>query len=288
MKNSGFIYLIFTILISSNFISCGDETLSSAAPEGNFTYPFKLTASWYYGTMNFLTNIRPDSIKNYFEPDTIEGYGGIIFLGDTVINNDTLRLMRNNHSDPQHIHSAVELYKQNSSGLYRHAYFSEAYTFTPYRHLGQKLKFRFNNKFYHSPNEIIYQLKNDIDFSLDNSDTVIYMDNPPLLALKYPVKKNDEWQLRDNGSFKIIKKYIDYENISNVEKTYYCIKINKYYYFNNSSTPDTNISYADYFSKEGIVKKDVSIRNIEVYNEHAVLIGYIDTNEEDILNIFSP
>lgn len=282
------ICLALLFMVYFSFISCGEETVNSVSMNENFTFPFNLSSSWYYGTKNFITNIRPDSIRIYFNSDTTEGYGGIIFLGDTVINNDTLRLMRNNHSDPQHFHTAVELYKQNNSGLYRHAYYSEAYTFTPYRNSKNKIYFKFRNNIYQAPGEVISFLKNDFMENEDSNDSILHTDNPPLQALKYPIAVNDIWLLKDFNDTKIFKHYLNFENVSISDKNYYCIKIMKSYYFNNSASPDENIVYYDYFSKEGIVKKNLNIKNIEVYNEYSLHIGYIDANEEDHLNIFSP
>lgn len=288
MFNFKKIFLSIPVIFCLLFVSCSEESDNPVSQEQNFTYPFNLSSSWYFGTKNFITNIRPDSIRAYFTNDTTTGYGGIIFLGDTVIFNDTLRLMRNNHSDPQHFHSSIELYKQTNSGLYRHAYFSEAFTFTPYRNGKERVYFKFRNKIYFSPEEILTGFKKDTDGLSDYNDSVLIIDTPPLLALKYPIVKNDIWLLKEFNNTKIFKQYLDYENINISGHNYYCMKIKKSYYFNNSGTPDENILYFDYFSKEGIVKKELSIKNISVFNKNAVLIGYIDTNEEDILNIFSP
>lgn len=268
-------------------ISCNDDSVNPEIKNENFTFPFNLNSIWYYGSRNFVSNIRPDSIISYFDSDTIIGYGGLTFLRDTIIKNDTLRLLRNTHSDPYHLHTALELYKQNQSGLYRHAYYSEGYAFSPYRNQSN-IRLKIQNGFFSSTADVLNRLKNTEQGNESNSDTILTFDSPPLKAIMYPLARNSEWLLKEFDNIKIKKRYLDFENVRQNEKEYFCIKIKKSWYFNNSNDPDSNIIYHDYFSKEGIVKRYIYIKDIEVYSETGQHIGYIDVHEESFLNIFSP
>ena len=137
-----FVKILSLILFTSaSFISCSEDSVNPEnIPQDNFTYPFSINSFWYYGTRNFVTNLRPDSLSSVFSTDTISGYGGATFLKDTIINNDTLRLFRNSHSDESHSHTTLELFKQTDSGLIRHAFYSDGTNFGPFRN-EKKYKF---------------------------------------------------------------------------------------------------------------------------------------------------
>jgi len=298
MKNKiKYISSIISILIAGtiSFNSCSDDVVNNnSAPvnEDNFVYPYSINSFWYYGTNNFVTNLRPDSLSNIFDTDTLTGIGGATFVRDTIIGNDTLRLFRNGHSDEFHAHTTLEMYKQTSSGLIRYASYSEGTNFGPFRPLknNMNLKYSVNGKTYNSVDEIFRYYKNFIFRSEYNSsgDTIFIFDDPPVTAIKYPIVKNLEWNFITVQTTQINKKYTDYENVILLGKSYYCIKIQRIWYFDNSTTPAPNLIDYEYFSKEGMVKKDFLIKDIRITNEFGELLGYIDAKDEAFLNIYSP
>ena len=278
------------ILFSSIIISCENESEVSniitnppTVIDSAFKYPYKLNSFWYYTTRNFITNLRPDSIGVYFSADTLTGYGAANYVKDTIINLDTLRLLRNAHSETGHSHTTLELFRQTDSGLIRIAYYSDGLNFGPFRHVNN-LRFSFGGKTYNSLNE----LKGNTNYDFISSDTnTLYFDNPPVTLLKYPVSQNTEWNFINYGTTRITKKYTAFENVTVPAGTFYCIKIKRDVYY-NSSTPDPNYFYYDYFSKDGMIKRDFTLKDILVSNNFGQIIGYIDVKEEAFLNIYIP
>ncbi|MBL8007175.1 MAG: hypothetical protein JNJ56_06555 [Ignavibacteria bacterium] len=282
------IILIISFFLCLIFPSCGDDPVTTENnPDNNFRYPFSIGSSWYYGTRNFLTNIRIDSASNPFTTDTLTGYGDASFISDTVINSDTLRLFRNSHSEEGHAHSTIELYKQTDSGLIRYAYYSDGTNFGPFRPAGG-YRFTFKNNSFNSLNDLFGFYSGDESGLSDNnfSDSVLYFDNPPVTVLKYPLTTGSEWLFKITGTTKFTKKYLNYENTESSGMNYYCIKIRKFWYMNNSAMPEANLIFYDYFSGSGMVKRDFTIKDIQVSNQSGKLIGYIDAKEESFLNIF--
>lgn len=283
--------IIKILLLSTSvlFFSCSEDSVNPEnIPQDNFTYPFSINSFWYYGTRNFVTNLRPDSLSSVFSTDTISGYGGATFLKDTIINNDTLRLFRNSHSDESHSHTTLELFKQTDSGLIRHAFFSDGTNFGPFRN-EKKYKFSINGKEFLSTSDLINFYNNDFNPVYDNpaGDSVLFFDNPPVTMVKYPVVTGTEWNFYSVLSIRLTKKYLGYETIVSNDKSYYCVKIQKQWYNNNSLVPDSHLIFYDYFSKDGMVKRDFTIKDVAVSNGSGQLIGYIDVKEEAFLNIFS-
>lgn len=283
-----FLYIV-TIFILTAFISCSEDIVSTQpTPENNFMYPFEKETSWFYGTRNFITNIRIDSAENPFSTDSLTGYGDASFLRDTVIDQDTLRIFKNSHSEEGHAHSTYELYKQTDSGLIRFAYYSDGTNFGPFRPV-ENYRFSINSFSFNSLNEMFYYFYlENINYKTENSniDTTLIFDNPPVTALKYPITEGMEWHFKTIGITKFTKKYLNYVNVESAGNNYYCIKLQKFWYLNNSQTPEANIIYYDYFSKQGMVKRDFTIKDIAVSNQLGKVIGYIDAKEESFLYLY--
>ncbi|MEO8210252.1 MAG: hypothetical protein ABI840_06800 [bacterium] len=290
MKNKYCILIL--IIFSSFFISCSDETdnniinppIDPTLSQSVFKYPYNINSFWYYTTRNFVTNLRPDSLSVYFPSDTLVGYGDASFVKDTVINQDTVRLLRNSHSEPKHSHTTLEYYKQTDSGLIRIAFYSEGANFGPFRPLNTNLTYSVNGLSFNSLNEIYehYNSDNSVRGSL-------IFDDPPITAIKYPIVQNEEWNFVSYSSgtdtTRITKKFTDFETLILPSGTFYCIKIRRNWYY-SSPTPDTNYISFDYFSKEGMIKRDFRIKDIIISNSNGP-IGYIDVKEEANLNLYS-
>lgn len=276
------------VFIISILTSCSEDFVNYNPPVNqidNFTYPSKLNTLWYYTTRNFLTNLRGDSVNFYFNGDTTTGYGAAKFERDTIINNDTLRLLRNSHSDPLHSHSTLELYKQADSGMIRVAFYSDGANFGPYRPNYNSLTFSSCGLKFSSLDEVV-----NFYFPENNKgDTTLIFDYPPIRVLKYPIKKNTEWNFRIysnlNDTTRITKKYTDFENVTTPAGNFYCIKIQRNWYY-NSSVPDADFRSFDYFSKEGMIKRDFIIKDVIIQNQNHDTLAIIDVKEEAELNIY--
>lgn len=284
-----FLKILFLIALSAATISCGNDNPNDPGTpppsDANFKYPTGVNSFWYYGSRNFLRNIRPDSVRRYFNDDTLTGIGAATFVRDTVINGEPVIQLRNEHSSAGHAHTTIEYYRQTDTGLVRKAFFTNGSNFGPYRPVGENLSFSVNGFKYSSIEELLNSYRNNL--YTDNGDTnVIIIENPPPTAIRYPITKNSEWNFVNSGTTRITKKYLDFENVTVPAGTFHCIKIQRSWYY-NSSTPDQNTFSYDYFSKEGMIKRDFMIRNVLVSNSTGAAIGYIDILEEDFLNLFS-
>ncbi len=280
------IYIFITFIYSSCSDNVVNNNLSTPIEsENNFKYPDKVNSFWYYTTRNFVTNLRPDSIRIYYPTDTLIGYGGATVLSDTVINNDTLVLLQNNHGSAGHNHTTLEFYKQSDSGLIRIAYYSDGTNFGPYRPGLNSLHYTINDKSFNSIDELMNYYNNDFDKPASDT-TIIYFDDPPIRALKYPITENTEWGFVTYGTTRITKKYTNFETVNLIMGSFHCIKVQRNWYYNSPVSDPRFISF-DYFSKDGMVKRDFTIKDVLVSNNLGIQIGYIDVKEEDNLNLFT-
>jgi len=269
--NSSAVYLL--ILFPAVFyISCSDNAQNgnNIEPENNFKYPYSLNSYWYYTTKNVITNIRPDSIRKNFDTDTLTGYGISTFIKDTVLSDDTVRIFKNEYSFNGHVSVTREYFNQTDSGLIRKAYLSNGSGLGPYRN---NISFFYGGKYYSSAYDILQDANNDFQ----GNDSVITFDDPPVKVIQYPLQVNAEWILTDEPFLTIKKRYTGFEDINISGKNYYCMKINRLYYFNVN--PDENLIFKDFFSKEGIQRREIYIKDIIATNEFGAQIGYIDLSE---------
>ncbi len=287
-----YLFLIFT-LFSCFVLSCSNDEITTnntitepPVPfENNFKYPYNINSFWFYTTRNFVENIRPDSLLVYFNTDTTVGYGDAKFEKDTLINSDTLRLLRNTHSEPEHSHTTLEYYRQTDSGLIRVAYYSDGTNFGPYRAVNSPFTFSVSGKTFGSLNELYEYYQNDLNDIKDVSGKLVF-DDPPVTTIKYPIVQNLEWSFQVYGTTRITKKFHGFENINLTSGTFHCVKIQRNWYY-NSPSPDTSYISYDYFSKEGMIKRDFSIKDIIISNQAGTPIGIIDVKEEANLNLYT-
>jgi hypothetical protein len=280
--------MFFLFSFSAVYYSCGDESSVNKPEEPvlidttatNFKYPCSLNKIWYYSTKNYLTNLRPDSVRRYFSEDTIIGFGAAEFIRDTIINQDTLKVLRNSHSVTGHSHSTLELYRQSDTGLIRYAFYTNGTNFGPFRPVNNGLRFSLSGKSFNSINEIMSDY-----YAAEFLSDSLSLDNPPKTVLKYPISRNIEWELNSSGTTRVTKKYLDFENVTVHAGTFYCIKIKRDIYY-NSAVPDLNYFFYDYFSKDGMIRRDILLKNVMVSNSKGQVIGFIDVREEAFLNLY--
>lgn len=276
--------LTFITLSSIIIVSCNDTSIEAdplLPPQNNFQYPFQINTLWYYTTRNFVTNFQPDSINAYHNTDTILGFGGSVFVKDTIMNNDTLRLLSNTHSEPGHEHVNLEYYKQTDTGLIRVASYSQSTSFGPFRPIESNVRYEVNGLSFYSVRDILDYYKQDY-----STDGKIIFDNPPVTALKYPIDPNHEWHLRTQSQTEIRKQYTTFETVTVGAGTFYCNKVKRNWY-RDGVGPDPQIISYDYFSKDGIIKRELIIKDILVWGNFNQPIGYLDAKEEIEVNIYT-
>lgn len=276
--------VILILLLPFVFITCGDDAqvnVTPNEPESDFRYPVKPNSLWYYSTYNFVTNLRPDSLRNIFSADTVTGFGIARFSSDTVINADTFSVLRNTHSSEGHDHTTIELYRQNDSGLFRHAFYSSGTNFGPFRNSGYILTAagrQYTN---------VYELLRFAATDAGLSDTVLTFDDPPVKALQFPIVDGTEWNYLDYGATKIRKQYYGFENISAAGGNFFCAIVKRKWYFNNSASHDTNFVLTDHFSDKGMISRKYAIKNVLVSNNLGEPIGHIDVVENASVNFLN-
>lgn len=262
--------LIFIIAV---FVSCGSDDVTNNItnpPEpvdtSDFQYPFTTGTNWSYTLTRSAENIRPDSIRYYFNSYPVTGNGYSEVLYDTVIPlGGPVRVIFDRIIIGNDTTASRYYYTQNEYSMVCYGYRGSTSASFPFRKLHDRSIY---------PTGLF---STGIE-NMAASDTFMVI-NPPVIVLKYPVVKNTTWITFNFGTSNISKKYISWENYHLDTATIACIKTQRIW----SSEPD--YVFYDYHSKYGQMKRDYLSRNKAFKNQNGFTIGFYDKRE--IYNVTS-
>jgi len=263
---------IISLLIAAFFSSCGtdDAVTYTPPPEAvdtsDFQYPFTIGSSWNYTLTVSAENVRPDSVRYYFNSYPLTGYGYTEILYDTVVQiGGPARVIYDRLILGNDTTASRYYYTQSENSLVCYGYRGSTSASFPFR----KVNLPFG-----AP-EGMHSL------GLERpavSDTFSVL-NPVVIALKYPVLKNTQWITFDLGSANISKRYISWENYRLDTSVIPVIQTQRIW-SNNSSW----ILY-DYYSRYGQMKRNYLFQNTALKNQLGFTIGHYDNRE--IYNVTS-
>lgn len=273
--------LFFTPIFLILFFSCSDAPIGF---DGYYNYPLEEGLSWKYNRTFLMTNFRPIDSINYV-PDTnsrseiIE----VISEGKYTFENGitTFVLKEQNHPIFYNlIRSTYYISKPNA--LYRYAY-SGGGVASPKTYTDLKLQFvglNFNN---------IYSLINYFTEVHQSHQDSLYIESPPSLVYKYPLKIGSQWNFVNNPIMKIDKEIIRKEIVSTPGGQFNSHVIKWSYKFKDAQLiDDSNITCIEYLSSEGLIKRTFLIKNVAVIGpSNPDVIGYMDIIDELILTNIS-
>ncbi|NOS85703.1 MAG: hypothetical protein HOP31_11225 [Ignavibacteria bacterium] len=257
-----FILILFAVVLLT---SCGsDDTVTNTPPPepvdtSDFQYPFTIGSYWNYTLTVSAENVRPDSIQYYFNSYPLTGYGHTAILYDTVVQiGGPVRVIYDRLIFGNDTAASRYYYTQNEYSMVCYGYRGSTSASFPFRKL-------------HDRSLPCGLLSTGIE-NMAASDTFMVI-SPPVVILKYPVVKNTQWVMFDQGSSNISKRYISWENYHLDTATIPSIKTQRIF-SNNSDW----ILY-DYYSKYGQMKRDYLFRSVQFRNTQGITIGYYDSRE---------
>lgn len=277
-KLNSYYYFFLIIIASFSFISCGDDTITgggSVIDSSAFKYPLTTGNQWKYKHTFTVSDIRPDSIRYYFQTYPLNDSGTVTVSGDTIINGITCKIV-------------IDDYNSGSGRVFRSYYTNTdtalllvayripnrgGYIFPKDR---QGLSFKFNGISYRN----LHELSQFLEYpGLSGNDSLI-IQNPPSSNLKYPILTGKEWILRTLPFTTFTKKYTGWENIIVSGQSITCIKARL------SWVSYPNITIDEYYSKFGKMRYDSFEDDILVSTpENPDGIGYVDI--KDVFNVTS-
>lgn len=272
--------------------ACKSDNPTTSTPKENvdtstFMYPFETGNWWNYSSQVIVSNIRPDSISHYFTSYPKTGIGTVTVLDDTVINFYTARRFHETYTEDTSSYAALFYFYNFDTALVCYGYRNNIYlSFTPYSvHYG--ISFMFNGKSYTELKNILADyselrtVRNIPAFNQISLDSLI-IEDPPVECLKYPVLKGTEWLFKNiPNSYIIYKKYLDFENVTINGQRISCVRTQRIW-----AGLDDLILY-DFYSKYGQMKRDYTLKDVQVKNAQGFPIGYVDYNYSYVVTSYS-
>ena len=269
-KLTYFIQSFIIILFASVFLySCGsDDTVTNTPPTepvdtSDFQYPFTIGSYWNYTLTVSAENIRPDSIRYYFNSYPLTGYGYTEIMYDTVVQiGGPVRVIYDRLIFGNDTAASRYYYSQNEYSMVCYGYRGSTTASFPFRKL--------HDRSLYPAGMFSAGIENIMTAS---SDTFMVI-NPPVIVLKYPVVKNTEWIMFNFGTSNISKRYTAWENYHLDTAVIPCMQTQRIW-----SAESDKILY-DYYSKYGQMKKNYLFTNKQFPNPVGIPIGYYDRREE--------
>jgi len=206
--------------------------------------------------------------------------GTITITHDTTINGIQVRCFIDNYTHDTTTWQNRTYFANYDSGLVCYGYKASgggaSFPFSP----SPNIKFLYNGNVYNRIEEIFISYGINSNPRFVSSDS-LYLENPPVNCLKYPILIGMEWFFkRIDYDLYLHKKYLGYENISVNNNIITCVKTERKWFGINSE-----MYFYDYHSKYGQMKRDYYIKNIIATNEFGDTLGFFDAR--DIVNVSS-
>ncbi|MBK9332011.1 MAG: hypothetical protein IPM96_06305 [Ignavibacteria bacterium] len=256
-------------LFALTLISCSEDIVSQPpAPVDStqFKYPFTNGSRWTYHKVESATNIRPDSIIQYFADYPRITDGTVTILYDTVLNSILTKCFLDEFTIAVNTYQNRYYYINNDTALilYDNVLTFSSGGFLPFG------KIKFNTAL--SDKGVILNTEESDSYSV--FDTID-------IALKYPFLTGLEWSTFVNnvGSY---YKYMGFENLANpMGGVISCMRV--------SSVKSYQQAYPVFlfYSKSGLMEKYQNLNDLTVSSvTHPEGIGFVDIEIKSVVTSF--
>jgi len=267
-------FFSLTILLIIVFIGCENKN----NPDLDFIYPISVGNNWSYEN-SFSIFFDSLAAENGLTDTTVYSTGIVEIIENTVIfDSIDCYNFRSTIIESAGNFTGYEFYNNTDNKLISYGYI-DPQMITP-KNDQQYAYLMFNGKKFNNFREIFNWIEKGLnEYTRDDS---IYYD--PVKCLEYPLAEGKQWTYRSAGNpFRIDKLILGWEEIYVPSGKLDCWKIQWLYL---EEDWDINITFYDYISKEGLVKRKIDISNTECYNENAEFVGYADALEKKVLSDF--
>ena len=234
----------------------------------DFTYPLETGRTWTYQREWILTNFDSDSLEQIFgyseSYETTSTVTGPQTLNDSI---DVIGLLAGDRT---------YYYKKETDGLYLVGYNMNSGELVIPKNT-QKDGIIINGVYFNSIEQLFDILQYPFSLMKPTTDS-IYIEENPKKVLEYPLKDAGMWCYReDYKPFRIDKQIIGTDTISIGTSTFNCYHIKWNYDIDADGITDDNIYIDDYISKEGLIKRTISVLNMINQNAFGDTLGTYDS-----------
>ncbi len=274
------ILVVITILVLG-MLGCG----KAVDPTSDFKFPLAVDNNWKYDYSQTASNIRGDSaaiasrlkvgmhgqahiiVRDYIDPgiDSIPTFEmQSVFIVNDVVNTDIGYTYLNNTS------AGLIIYESNNR-----------FGFTLHKPTQPEYYLEFESKRYSSIHELINS--QELDGSVLDAPTFKPADENDYTTLMYPLAIGRTWIATYATSIGFLKKTIQgFEDITVPAGEFSCYVIDSRWETAIEGELMSSVRRADYFSSEGLIKREILYPDVHFLDETNTLLGIVDlhTNYE--------
>ncbi len=269
------VYLFLTMFLAA---SCDEDNSDSLSD-----YPNKTGTRWTYSRFSEFRNFQPDSLNDQLNlRDSSEV--SIEIIGKMMFDNsiETYAFYGEEVFDFG-VSKSTNYYQIQNDGMYLYAYSATAGPVI-FPKPGSSMPVLFKGKIFTGIKELTGSITDLVPFSGTVADT-IYIEDPPVKTLQFPMTVGAHWNFRtENSSWVIDKEVTGKKVIQVIAGSFDCFVVQWLFDFDSDSVWDNDVEYFDYIGESGLIKRTILIKELALMNENSEIIGTFDFYDEYILN----
>jgi len=265
------------IVLSSNLLHCFGEANPLEGLKRLHEYPSTEGTYWDYSRVLQFKKVFPDSLKDLFGDTLFSEYVTVKCMGKRKLLDliDTFLLVEG-PTDSIHGNGTIygkSYYANQQDGMYLHGHMGTGMSMP--KNTAPSLKF--SERYFLDINDLLTQLSVNRIFPVSPGLDSVHLEVPPKKVLQYPIKIGAFWIYRKSGDpFKIAKKITGQDFITVKAGNYVALQVKWLYDFNEDGEWDEDIEIVDDYADIGLVKRTISLRNLQIIDEFLNVIGSYD------------
>ena len=230
------------------------------ATTDEFRFPLAVGNRWGYGMS--LRNVGVD-ISAPQAPDTLVlGTASMQIVGDTVLQDSIpVMIVAQEEAGPYGTDVNATLYVRNTSeGRLTYGYSGGSHI-TPGKAASGAISFR--GQAYGSVDQLIAELIDLLPYP-PRTHGAITLEDPPVIALKYPLEEGQRWTYRSGGDlpFQIDKRVLGTESIETAAGKFDVTVVRWLYDLGQDGTFEDSMWIEDRIADEGLVRREIGVLGI--------------------------
>lgn len=256
--------------------STGSGVMSFATTR-SFQYPLAVGNRWGYDW-----TIVQDSVSGAVTPMMTISEASLAIEADTLLFDSIPAFILASTTGDGRPGQNSRLFSGNApDGMYTYAY-TNGSLIAPGK-LPAGTSFAINGQRFGSSQELLAAFP-VLGYGSARSVTELYVENPPAMVLAYPLAEGSHWTYRQSGNpWRIDRRVTGWGPIETPAGKFSAFEVEALYDIDNDGVWDSNIAAIDHVAPEGLVRREISIQNVQVSDEQGAVIGTVDFRETYVL-----
>ena len=262
---------------------CSNPSDPEWAPD--YRYPLELGRSWEY-TRVF--TVEPSDSLSAVPSDTAYCYctAEVVRLDTLSMRVDAYVLRETGVEDTVASWDLETFYRNDSDGLYMLAYEPGASLVNP-KPQG-RAQILFKGMYFSSVREIASHVVGIAECMGERPDSLIYED-PPVRALKYPLRVGSSWNYRQTGNpWRIDKEVTGTEQVDVPAGSFDCFVVKWSIDISDDGEWDNEIEFIDYIATEGLIRRWLAFSDMIAIGPEGDTLGVCHSSDDSQLTSMSP